>query len=121
MMLGGRWRSFGNRLTSGPEIFHLVVSPLQEAVRDLGPQQEHAAYLQRQLDDFASGTRDNPVMKPVATALSEAKRKALAEYYSKMPIPPALATPTTPMPGADSVCALLATRGRLLGAHPATR
>lgn len=72
----------------------------------------NAAYLQRQLDDFASGTRDNPVMKPVATALSEAERKALGEYYSKMPIPPTLTKPTTPMAAADSVGALLATRGR---------
>jgi cytochrome c553 len=71
-----------------------------------------AAYLQQQLDDFASGSRDNAVMKPVATALSEADRKALGEYYSKLPIPPALATPTTPMPAAESVGALLATRGR---------
>lgn len=72
----------------------------------------NAAYLQRQLDDFASGTRANQVMKSVATALSEAERKALSEYYSTMPIPPALAKPTTPMPAADSVGALLATRGR---------
>lgn len=72
----------------------------------------NAAYLQQQLDDLASGSRENAVMKPVATALSEAERKALGEYYSKMPIPPALAKPTTPMPAADSVGALLATRGR---------
>ena len=72
----------------------------------------NAAYLQRQLDDFANGTRDNPVMQPVATALSEAERTALAEYYSKLPIPAALAKPTTPMPAADSVGAVLATRGR---------
>jgi cytochrome c553 len=71
-----------------------------------------AAYLQRQLDDFASGSRANAVMQPVAKALSEAERKALGEYYSKLPIPPALATPTTPMPTRDSVGALLATRGR---------
>lgn len=71
-----------------------------------------AAYLQRQLDDFASGSRANAVMQPVAKALSEAERKALGEYYSKLPIPPALATPTTPMPARDSVGALLATRGR---------
>lgn len=70
-----------------------------------------AAYLQRQLDDFASGSRANAVMQPVAKALSEAERKALGEYYSKLPIP-ALATPTTPMPARDSVGALLATRGR---------
>ena len=72
----------------------------------------NAAYLQQQLDDFASGSRENAVMKPVAIVLSEADRKGLGEYYSEMPIPPALAKPTTPMPAADSVGALLATRGR---------
>lgn len=70
------------------------------------------AYLQKQLDDLANGTRANAVMKPVATALSPAERKALAEYYSKLPIPASLAKPTTPMPPADSVGARLATRGR---------
>ncbi|MGY3038484.1 cytochrome c553 [Rhodanobacter sp. TND4EL1] len=72
----------------------------------------NASYLQQQLEDFASGTRDNPVMKPVASALSAAERKALGEYYSKLPIPAALAKPATPMPAADSAGALLATRGR---------
>jgi cytochrome c553 len=72
----------------------------------------NAAYLQQQLDDFANGSRDNAVMKPVATALSEPERKSLGEYYGKLPIPSALATPTTPMPAKDSVGALLATRGR---------
>lgn len=70
-----------------------------------------AAYLQKQLDDLASGARDSAVMKPTATALSEDERHALARYYSKLPPPPGLATPTTPMPAADSVGAVLATRG----------
>jgi cytochrome c553 len=70
-----------------------------------------AAYLQKQLDDFASGTRDNAVMKPTATALDEDERQALARYYSKLPLPPSLAKPATPMPAADSVGAVLATRG----------
>ncbi|MEO7050547.1 MAG: c-type cytochrome [Rhodanobacter sp.] len=72
----------------------------------------NAAYLRKQLDDFADGSRDNPLMKPVAIALSEVERKGLGEYYSKLPIPRTLASPTTPMPAADSVGALLATRGR---------
>ena len=70
-----------------------------------------AAYLQKQLDDFASGARESTVMKPTATALGEDERRALALYYSKLPLPPALAKPVTPMPAADSVGALLATRG----------
>lgn len=70
-----------------------------------------ATYLQKQLDDFASGARDNAVMKPTATALDEDERHALALYYSKLPLRPTLAKPATPVPAADSVGALLATRG----------
>lgn len=70
-----------------------------------------AAYLEKQLDDFASGTRGSVVMQPTASALSPEERQALATYYSKLPLPPALATPATPMPPADSLGARLATRG----------
>ncbi len=71
-----------------------------------------ASYLRRQLDSFADGTRDNAVMKPVATALTTDERQALAEYYSRLPLPTALAKPATPPPAPDSRGALLATRGR---------
>lgn len=71
-----------------------------------------ASYLRRQLDSFADGTRDNPVMKPVATALTTDERQALAGYYSRLPLPAALAKPATPAPASDSRGALLATRGR---------
>ena len=70
------------------------------------------AYLQKQLDDFTSGARASPVMQATATALSEDERAALATYYSKLPIPPALMKPATPMPATDSAGAVLATRGR---------
>ncbi|WP_225562035.1 c-type cytochrome [Rhodanobacter sp. DHB23] len=54
-----------------------------------------AAYLQKQLDDFANGSRANPVMQPNASALSEDERAALAKYYSALPLPahPAAARP----------------------------
>ncbi len=70
-----------------------------------------AAYLHKQLDDFASGARESTVMKPNATALGEDQRQALALYYSKLPLPPALARPATPMPAAGSIGGVLATRG----------
>ncbi|WEN15657.1 c-type cytochrome [Rhodanobacter sp. AS-Z3] len=70
-----------------------------------------ATYLQKQLDDFAGGARSNAIMQPIATALTEDERQAMANYYSKMPVPPALAKPTVDMPAAASVGALLATRG----------
>ncbi|MEP6899173.1 MAG: c-type cytochrome, partial [Rhodanobacter sp.] len=37
-----------------------------------------AAYLRKQLDDFASGTRVNPVMSATAGALGDDERQALA-------------------------------------------
>lgn len=74
---------------------------------------QNEAYLQAQLEDFASGARDNPVMKLQASALTEAERKALATYFSKMP---AVATPgaagTAPFADPDHVGETLATRGR---------
>jgi len=66
-----------------------------------------AAYIQRQLDDFANGTRANPVMQPNAGALSEDERVQLAKYYSMLPVP-AHATTTPP---ADDIGAKLAKRG----------
>ncbi len=47
----------------------------------------NAAYLRRQLDAFATGTRESPVMKPIASALSAEERQAMAEYFSKLPAP----------------------------------
>lgn len=67
-----------------------------------------AAYLQKQLDDFASGARSNPVMQPTATALSEDERHAMATYYSQLPL---AAKPATALPAPDSAGAVLATRG----------
>jgi cytochrome c553 len=67
-----------------------------------------AAYLRRQLDDFASGARANPVMQPNAAALSADERMALAKYYSALPLPAHFAAPaTTP----DASGERLATRG----------
>jgi len=71
----------------------------------------NAAYLRKQLDDFANGSRNSPLMQPSATALNDDERAALAFYYSKLPLPPALARPATAPPPADSIGAVLATRG----------
>jgi cytochrome c553 len=70
-----------------------------------------AAYLRKQLGDFASGTRENPVMTPIAKALGAGERQALADYYSKLPVPALPTKPTAARP-ADNVGARLATRGR---------
>jgi cytochrome c553 len=69
-----------------------------------------AGYLRRQLDDFASGARDNPVMKPTAVALSADERETMAGYYSRLPLH---AVPAGRGPAVDDgTGALLATRGR---------
>lgn len=70
-----------------------------------------AAYLQKQLDDYALGKRDHAVMTPTAKSLDDGERHALALYYSKLPLPPALARPADLMPPANSMGAVLAVRG----------
>jgi cytochrome c553 len=72
----------------------------------------NAAYLQKQLDDFASGSRVSSMMQATATALGEDERQALAIYYSKQPIALARAKPTGAILTDDSVGAVLAIRGR---------
>lgn len=47
------------------------------------------AYLLKQLDNFASGSRENPIMQSNARSLTQAEREAMAAYYSAMPVPPA--------------------------------
>lgn len=71
----------------------------------------NAAYLQKQLEDFANGSRVNAMMQPNAKALDDGERQALALYYSQLPVPLSLAQPTTPLPPADSRGAVLASRG----------
>jgi cytochrome c553 len=44
-----------------------------------------ADYIGKQLRDFRSGARDNPVMKPIATALSDEEMSAVASAYAARP------------------------------------
>lgn len=46
-------------------------------------------YIAKQLHDFKQGTRDNPVMKPMAAALTDAEIAAVARYYALLPAPTA--------------------------------
>lgn len=48
---------------------------------------QSATYLVKQLEDFASKRRSNSVMQPMASALSEDEIKAVADYYSHLPLP----------------------------------
>lgn len=45
------------------------------------------AYIRRQLDAYADGTRSNPVMMPIAKNLTPALRDAVAAYYSTLEAP----------------------------------
>jgi cytochrome c553 len=65
-----------------------------------------ASYLDKQLRDYVSGLRNNPVMAPLAKAYNEQQRADLAAYFASLS-PPYAATTAKPDP------ALLA-RGRLL-------
>ncbi|MCO5101356.1 MAG: cytochrome c4 [Burkholderiaceae bacterium] len=46
-------------------------------------------YVLGQLRAFRSGTRSSPVMQPIAAALSDAERQAVAAYVAKLPHPAA--------------------------------
>jgi cytochrome c553 len=76
------------------------------------------AYLRKQLDDFASGARNNATMQPVAAGLSEAEREAVAAYYGKLPVPP-VAAAMPPSGAAAQLARTLATRGRWPSGLPA--
>ncbi len=60
-----------------------MMGPGAAAVPNLNGQ--HANYIIDQLDKFASGERQGTVMNRMAPALSEANRKAVAEYLSGVP------------------------------------
>ncbi len=48
---------------------------------------QSADYLRKQLDDYAHGTRDNPIMRNFAAALSGQRRAELAARYAQMSAP----------------------------------
>jgi cytochrome c553 len=75
-----------------------------------------AAYLRKQLADYAAGTRVHAVMQPIARALSADERAAVAAYYARLPAP---RPPAAPKPAADGPGAMLATRGRWADRVPA--
>lgn len=53
------------------------------------------AYIAQQLHDFQSGRRSNPLMQPIAKALSATEIQQVAAYYAGMPLP------TITLPGGD--------------------
>lgn len=47
-----------------------------------------AAYIEQQLFSFKHGTRQNPIMKGLATPLNSTQRRDIARYYAAMNVPP---------------------------------
>jgi cytochrome c553 len=56
---------------------------------------QSAYYLFKQLNDYASGARDNPIMGPIAQGLSETERQDVAAYFGQLPY---VATPASGPP-----------------------
>jgi len=46
-----------------------------------------AGYIEQQLLDFRSGKRSNPMMQPIAAALSKKEVPLMAAYYAALPVP----------------------------------
>jgi cytochrome c553 len=56
----------------------------------------HPKYLVRQLEDFKSGKRKNPVMDSIIPMVDESEFKALAKYFSEQKRLPGLLAPVDP-------------------------
>jgi cytochrome c553 len=68
-----------------------------------------AGYLQKQLEDFRSGARSNPIMQPIAAALSAEEMQAVSQTLAPKPaVAPAQASRAD---AAEGVGARLALRG----------
>lgn len=57
-----------------------------------------APYLRKQLEDFKRGSRANPVMQPLATALTDAEIDAVSQALAAMPGAVPQAVPRSEMP-----------------------
>ncbi|RQR50358.1 cytochrome C [Burkholderia sp. Bp9126] len=78
-----------------------------------------AAYLSAQLAAFADGSRQNPVMQPLAKLLSAPERDAVSAYFAALPAAPGIATSNDAPVAPSDTGAWLATRGRWTDGLPA--
>lgn len=70
------------------------------------------SYLAKQLDDFRSGRRSNPIMEPIAKALDAPAVSAVSRYYAGLPAPTdGGATGNAPAAG-EGAAARLAHKGK---------
>jgi cytochrome c553 len=72
-----------------------------------------ATYLREQLDGYANGTRQHPVMEPIAKALQADQRRIVAAYFASLDPTATNAQSNQPTraPPADGVAARLAWQG----------
>ena len=64
-----------------------------------------AAYLIDQMNNYRSGTRQNPMMTPMAKGLTDEQIEVLAKYYATLGAKSVLAPPSTPaIPSANAKC-----------------
>ncbi len=68
-----------------------------------------AFYIFKQLNDYASGARDNPIMGPIAQSLSETERQDLAAYFGSLPF--VASPPPTSDPQLSRTGRVIATMG----------
>lgn len=54
---------------------------------------QSAEYLLAQLEAYASGARANPIMQPIAAAMTPEQRRDVAVYYAAQPLPGGRARP----------------------------
>ncbi|CAE6748043.1 hypothetical protein R69927_07148 [Paraburkholderia domus] len=71
-----------------------------------------ASYLSAQLAAFADGTRQNPIMQPMAKLLSTRERDAVAQYFAGLQPPPDVKASDNQSVKPSDVGAWIATRGR---------
>ncbi|MDE1011910.1 MAG: c-type cytochrome [Paraburkholderia fungorum] len=71
-----------------------------------------AVYLAAQLTAFADGSRQNPIMQPMAKLLSANERDAVAQYFAGLPPPTSIKADDSESARPSDVGAWIATRGR---------
>lgn len=76
-----------------------------------------SSYLVKQLEDFAHKRRLNPVMQPVASALSAADIKAVTDYYASLPLSITATSEKNTAPASDGEA--LAVNGKWSNGMPA--
>ncbi|MFL6656925.1 MAG: c-type cytochrome [Massilia sp.] len=72
---------------------------------------QSAYYLDKQMSAFATGARDNPIMGPIAKAMSEQQRQDSSAYYASLQAPSPPATGASADAGQTARARQLATVG----------